>query len=310
MTAAPAPPAAPPDAIVRDAVVRELGTAPSKISRTGGGLSSQTFNVEASGGRYVVRIGNQPGKRAGFERERRATERARAAGIPTQHIVAVGDESGWAYSIALAVAGEPGHTHPHRDGVLDGLARLAVRVHGIGTVGHGEDYRWAGESGAGLRTWPDFLHDDIDADARLQRLRERDVLSQHQHETLAATLARISAWRDAPVLQHGDLRLKNVLADRDGNVCALLDWETSLSAIGTAWDLSIALHDLSIDDKQRFLTSYGMPDAAIRDAAPVWRLFNVLNYAPKLDELIAADDRAGIERLRTRVSGALDLYPM
>lgn len=66
---------------------------------------------------------------------------------------------------------------------------------------------------------------------------------------------------------HGDLRMKNVLVDQDGGICAILDWEKCMSIVAPHWELALALHDLSIDEKQAFLAGYGLSPEGAGDRA-------------------------------------------
>lgn len=44
------------------------------------------------------------------------------------------------------------------------------------------------------------------------------MISASQLKTLTKTLTTVRQWREAPVLNHSDLRLKNVIVDADGLV--------------------------------------------------------------------------------------------
>ena len=50
--------------------------------------------------------------------------------------------------------------------------------------------------------------------------------------------------------------MKNVIVNEAGEIKAILDWEDCSSNCAPYWDFSIALHDLSIDGKQKFLEGY------------------------------------------------------
>ena len=84
---------------------------------------------------------------------------------------------------------------------------------------------------------------------------------------LMQQLKMMRQWKQKPCLHHGDLRLKNVMADQKGRITAIIDWENCISAIGPGWDTSIALHDLSIDAQWRYLEGYGMTENAIRNVS-------------------------------------------
>ena len=297
--------------VVRAVVARHFG-APTSMAPLSGGLTNRAFDVETADAQIVVRLGDQPGKLAGFERERWAADRARTAGVPTQSIVALGKEGQWAYTIAERLPGESAVDHPERLRILEELGRLAQVVHTIRTDGFGDRFALGEDASEptppAAASWSAFLRDDLQAESRLVRLLELGMISDRQADSLRRTLAEVEAWEGDPVLNHGDLRLKNVVVDSEGRILGVIDWESATSVLGPHWDLSIALHDLSIDAKQAFLTGYGMPDDEVRRAAAVWRLFNLLNYVPTVDELLEKDDTEEVERIRTRLSGALDLY--
>lgn len=296
------------EALAGAVVACHVGATPTRVAPLSGGLTNHVFAVDTARGAFIVRLGDRPETLAAFERERRAVERAGAAGVPTQQIVALGREGAWAYTLAHRLRGAPAMDHPERLRVVEALGHWAAVVHTIGTAGYGRDFRWFGEAAPTGSSWTGFLHDELGAERRLWRLRAHGLISEGQQDALEATLADVAGWRDAPVLNHGDLRLKNVVVDPDGAIVGVIDWDTCVSSIGPHWDLSLALHDLSIDAKAAFLAGYGLPEDAVRQAAPVWRLFNVLNYVPELERLLATEDVTAVDRMRTRLSGALDLY--
>ena len=293
-------------------VARHAGSEPARVAPQGGGLSSHAFEASTEHDRYIVRLGQESDKLQGFERERRAVERARAAGIPVQDIIGLGLERTWAYTIAHRLPGVPATDHPARTRVLEELGRIAAIIHTIPTAGYGPQFSWVGRSEDGetnvTSSWSAYLHEELHAHHRLGVLHANGMLTDRQHDALRSTLHDVARWTDAPVLNHGDLRLKNVMVDHEARIVGVIDWEVAVSSIGPHWDISLALHDLGVDAKQSFLEGYGMPEADVRAGAPVWRLFNTLNYAPLLEAMLAQRDNAAVDRLRTRLLGALDLY--
>ena len=114
--------------------------------------------------------------------------------------------------------------------------------------------------------------------------------------------------RIRPSLNHGDLRLKNVIADEDGKIRAIIDWEKATSNIAPYWELSAALHDPGIDDQERFIEGYGLKPKRVLEIAPYVKAFNLLNYTDDINRALEAKDKRAIAGLRLRFSGALDLY--
>jgi hygromycin-B 4-O-kinase len=112
------------------------------------------------------------------------------------------------------------------------------------------------------------------------------------------------------VLNHGDLRLKNVLVTGEGKITAIIDWENCVSSVAPYWDLALALHDLSVDAKEELLAGYGLSERDYRTAAPVIKALNLLHYAPPVERAAQAGDARQLEQYRTRLGGALDLYSL
>jgi hygromycin-B 4-O-kinase len=115
-----------------------------------------------------------------------------------------------------------------------------------------------------------------------------------------------AASRSRPVLNHSDLRLKNVIADDDGKIKALIDWEGCTSNVAPAWELSLALHDLGPDETQYFLEGYGIKAKKLEESMPLIRAFNITNYATAAEQV--SKDKKLLEHYRLRLNGMLDLY--
>jgi hygromycin-B 4-O-kinase len=118
------------------------------------------------------------------------------------------------------------------------------------------------------------------------------------------------AQRLKPFLNHGDLRLKNVMVDDDGEIAAVIDWEDCLSTIGPQWEFSISLHDLSIDEKHVFIDGYGLGSEEMPPMASLIRTFNIVNYSNAIERAVEVRDNKTLAELKLRLSGALDLYSL
>jgi aminoglycoside phosphotransferase (APT) family kinase protein len=291
-------------------IEHHFGRPPSKL-RASGGKTNFVFVAEHGRQALVVRIGRTPDRVNAYLKEQWATTRAREAGIPTARILEVGNQVVDApYMILEKVAGVPALHHPRRLDVLAELGRYAKKIHSIATHGFGDTFDWSRNELSRNATWRQFLERELDVPQRIDTLRRAGVITSGKAEALRKTFAAIARWRRSGVLNHGDLRLKNVLVDEAGGITALIDWETCCSIAGPQWDLSIALHDLSIDAKESFLQGYGLDPRLVRRMTPALRAFNLVNYAPRVRALHPRRDRAELERLRTRLSAALDLYAL
>ena len=155
-----------------------------------------------------------------------------------------------------------------------------------------------------------FLKGELQAENRISILQKHKMLPDKVMRKIQQLLKDISNWNNKPCLQHGDLRLKNVMVDKKGNIMAIIDWEISISSISYFWDLSIALHDLSIDKQGYFLEGYGITGKQTVEIAPTLKLFNILNYAPVIDQIWNEKQKGKLEHYKARLQGALDMFSL
>lgn len=294
----------------RAVVEHHFGSAPRRLTQLAGGITNEVYRADHPEGAFVVRLSDDPVKINEYLKEQWAIGRAREAGVPVPDVLEVGNRIGRPYMIARVAAGRPATDHPQRLAIIEELGRIAARIHTVKTNGFGETFDWSQNLLSRAEGWADYLRGHLRAEERIELLVRHDLIGQAKAKALHAELARITKWTDQPSLNHGDLRLKNLLVDEDGQVTALIDWEFCLSAVAPHWDLSLALHDLSVDGKQALLAGYGMDEEAVRAAGRSWVALNILNYAPFVEQAVAQGDEARLESYRTRLSGALDLYSL
>ncbi len=286
-----------------------LGPGAARPKPLGGGLTNFVFEARRGRETFVLRLGGAPGKIKDYLKEQWAMARARESGIPVPEVLEVGTEPiGVPYMVSRKVAGTEATHHPQRFSILRQMGRFARQLHEVETSGFGATFDWSENRLSRKESWAEYLAREFRGPERLAILDRHGMLAKPALKALRATLDEIARWDPQPVLNHGDLRLKNVVAEADGEVCALLDWEMSTSNVAPYWELSIALHDLSVDAKEELLAGYGMTPREMSDAAPALRAFNVLNYAHVVEAAAEEADTAKLERLRARLHGALDLY--
>ena len=95
---------------------------------------------------------------------------------------------------------------------------------------------------------------------------------------------------------------------KQGEIKAILDWEDCSSNCAPYWDFSIALHDLSIDGKQKFLEGYELDVEEFSRKAYALTAFNIINYIPALQRIIAKKDKNRLAFYKLRLNGAMDLF--
>lgn len=274
------------------------------------GLTNSVFEVSASGKNYIVRIGESPSKLQDFHKEQWVTRKARASGVPVAAILTVGHKIiSHPYMIQRAVAGDIALNHPRANDILRSLGQYAAKLHRIPTRGFGKNFDWSDDDHAKNKRWKDFLFTEIKIQERLAWLTKHNMLGAGQLKRLDIGVKKIMAMKSVEThLAHGDLRLKNVIVDKKGRIRAILDWEASLSTAAPLWDLAIALHDLSIDQKEAFLRGYGMAPQAFQKISPHIKVLNTLLYTDALAALERENKTELLNFYRLRLNGYLDVY--
>ena len=286
-----------------------LGSKPKRVVARGGGLTNFVFEVNHTKGDFIVRLSTSPEKVKHYLKEQWAIAQANKVGVPTAEVLEVGVEAvGVPHMVLRKVMGQEATHHPERFTVLREMGRLTALIHSISTSGFGHSFDWSSNQLSRNDTWKEYLHGELKVGPRVDLLDKHKMLDTAQIGRLRSIVHEIERWKPTPVLNHGDMRLKNVVVDDRGTITAVIDWEFCTSNVAPYWDLSVALHDLSVDAKQEFLVGYGLRDSKVREMAPIMKAINIINYAPFVERAAEEQDRAKLEQYRTRLAGALDLY--
>lgn len=297
---------------VRTIVARLLGGRPRRIVHRASGLSNLVFEVAHPDGEFVVRISPTPDKLATFAKERWAMTRARAVGVPVPEVLEVDDAlAPQPYMVARKARGREASTHPDRTAIVREMGRCTAQIHSIGLRGFGRSFDGAHRRLACCTSWQQYLDEELRVPERLALFERHRLLGAGQCRRLREVLDAIGDLAGVHcALNHGDMRAKNVLVDERGAITAVLDWEDCCAAPAPVWDLAIALHDLSIDDKHTFLDGYGLSARRCAELATAIKALNVVNYAEQIALLVRSRNQRALQQYRLRLSGALDLYSL
>jgi aminoglycoside phosphotransferase (APT) family kinase protein len=296
-------------AMARRIIEHHFDRKPRRVVHQASGLSNFVFMVYHDEGDFIVRLSPEPAKIQAYIKEQWAMGVTREAGVPTPEILEVGNTVvPIPYMVSRRVVGREAHWHPNRLQILREMGRYAALINAIPTSGFGSTFDWSSNQLSRQETWKEFLHKELNLEERMQTLARHKMLPPKHLKQLRSILEGAARGHPKPSLNHGDIRLKNVIVTEDGQITSMIDWEDCTSNVSPHWELSIALHDLSVDEKQEFLAGYGIEKKKAIEIAPLMKAFNVINYAPEIDRLAAVKDDARMEQYRTRLSGALDLY--
>ena len=292
-------------------MVHHFGKAGTGFEFKPAGHTNYVFESTIGRKSYIIRLAPTRDKLHGFLKEQWVVQKVREAGVPVAEILEVGSEViPVPYMLQEKVKGAEAVDHPLRGDILCELGKLAKQIHSIPTEGFGNNFDWSHNKLSKQSSWNDYLEKELQVSERIKFLYHQNILPKKKVDKLAAHFKKISKWKLAPALNHCDLRLKNVIVDKKGKIQAVIDWENSSSNMAPYWDFSIALHDLSIDNKQRFLEGYELDFAAFEKMAYALTAFNLVNYIPSLQRMIERKEVQQLEFYKLRINGELDLFSL
>lgn len=296
--------------LARTIVDRHFGKPASRIVYKSSGRTNYVFAVNHVEGQFVVRISPDLERITAFQKERWASQKAREAGVPTPEVIEVSNDAiSEPYMITRRVTGSEATQHPKRSSIVHEMGEYAAIINSIHTSGYGSDFDWTSK-GKKNKTWADYVEDEFELEKRLQFLGKHKLLGSETLKALSHIIEGARTRRHQTSLNHSDLRLKNVIVDDGGDIVAIVDWEDCLSTIAPEWEVSIALHDLTIDEKQAFIQGYGLSNEEIEEMAPLIKAFNVLNYCRTIQAAMDAEDEKSLDAIKLRLNGSLDLYSL
>ena len=296
--------------MAREVIAHHFGNKkPRRIAHKTSGLSNFVFEVRHAEGDFIVRISPDPSRINSFIKEQWAQNKAREIGVPIPEILEVGSHViNLPFMISRVVEGNNALTHRNRLQIVREMGHYAALINSIETIGFGSTFDWSSNLLSHNKTWQEFLENELRFEDRLKTLEKHKMLTAAEVKKLRKILTDCGKQKIKPALTHGDIRLKNVMVSAEGRITAFLDWENCTSNLAPAWEWSIALHDLSIDEKQLFLEGYGIKEKKIAELMPVVKAINLINYAPEIERLAGEKDTAHLEALRTRLGGVLEMY--
>ena len=289
-------------------VEHHFGAPASRIVYKPSGRTNYVFVVNHVEGQFVIRISPEPEKVNAFRKELWASQKAREVGVPSPEVIAVGIAAA-PYMITRRVTGSEASHHPKRDRIIHSMGSYAAMINSIQTDGFGSNFDWTTDEPS-IDSWQDYLANEFGLEKRLQVFSSNNILPESEIQQISQIIAGVEVTGRNPSLNHTDLRLKNVIVDEGGDIAAIVDWEECLSTISPQWELSIALHDLSIDEKQIFLEGYSLSSDQIEAMTPLIKAFNLLNYSTIIELALEKNDDKSLADLRLRLKGCLDLYSL
>ena len=280
-----------------------------KITPITGGLTNIVFEAILANNHYIVRIAKTKSKFYDFLKEQWAVKCVKKSRIPVADIIKVGrDEKGTPYMLQEKVSGIEGPLYAHPLEIIEQMGKLTARINSICTTGFGNGFNWKSNKNHQKSDWKTYLMDELRIKEKIAILKNNKIVTPGNLKKLTATVNKVLEWKKEPALNHGDMRIKNVIVNTKGKIVAVLDWENCTSNMAPYWDLSIALHDLNIDEKEAFVKGYGLSPGEYLKIHDVIKMFNAIHYAHVIEELGMKKDKQALEQYRLRLNGYYDLF--
>lgn len=300
-----------PNSAAADVMEHHFGKRPPRVHRLAGGLTNHVFEARIGRDDFVVRISDDPAKLQTFIKEQWAVRKARRAKVPTPEILEVGNTViNKPYMISTKVEGIDATRWPHRLDTAREMGRYAAKINSIHTRGYGMVFDWSRNTLSKNKSFAQFLDEELKIEDRLQILSRKNMMRPDDLKKLRQKVSELRRWKGKPALTHGDIRFKNVVLDEAGKIRAFLDWENCSSNLSPHWELSIALHDLCIDEKEAFLQGYGLSPKQYSRIAGAIKTLNIINYAPAIEEALRLKNQPRLDELRARLQGAFDIHSL
>ena len=297
------------EAMVKQIMKHHFGSMPKKIHFMPAGHTNYVFEATHSNVEYIVRIAAVSGKLSDFIKEQWAVEHAREEGVPVAEILEVGNEViGLPYMLQRKLKGQEAVDHPDRLKILSDLGKYARIINSIPTSSYGNAFDWSRNRLSKSETWKEYLTNEFCYKDRIALLDKYNMMDAKDLRKLSTIMSKFEKLKTPPSLNHGDIRLKNAVVDEKGKILAIIDWENCTSNMAPYWDLSIALHDLSIDGKQQFLEGYGIKPKDFMEMSPYIKALNILHYTAAIDRIGKRRDATRLEFYRLRLKGQFDLF--
>ena len=287
-----------------------FGTPARRIVYRSSGLTNYVFAINHVEGQFVIRISPDSDRIEAFRKEWWVTQQARKAGVPSPEVLAVGNDIGpEPYMISRRVTGIEATYHAKRPRIIHEMGRYAAIINSINTKGFGSNFDW-NDHAPKIPTWDEYLDQEFQLPQRLEFFAMHQILSETKLNNLSRIIDETRSGDISPSLNHSDLRLKNLIVDDDGAITAIIDWDECLSTVAPQWELSIALHDLGIDEKQAFIEGYGLRPEQLEQMMPLIKVFNILNYQAAFASAIEQNDQKKFSETKLRLNGTLDLFSL
>lgn len=298
-----------------DIVEKELGESIdlSRVVPVTTGLTNFVYRARArSGQEFIVRLNtsdNQDYRYRMYQRSSFVTSKLLANELKVNRVLSTGTIP-FAYSFEECSPGQSADrlaSSDARRAVFFEVGQVMRRVNCLKDSGFGQDFDYAYDSSPTLGSVRKFLQ-FVRTQLSSPILQESELLSVEQAEELLYDFQALYNGQYSVGYVHGDLRLENVLANDEGLLSAIVDWDLVRLDLTPLADFAQALSTASIPEqelsypqngaeRQALLDGYQIDYDVLRKDVDTFRLgralltsVSFLQYRPEHPSTVKAED--------------------
>lgn len=229
---------------------------------TGHGSVNQVFIVTTDTEKLVIRLNNDRGFDE-FIKEKWCIEKASAKGVPSPHVMVVGETGSHSYMVLSFLEGVIGSQGKiDRIAVWEEIGKYTKLIHNIPVSGFGLGSSELIEShpNTSLNKWKKFVTYNIESLTPEDKLIALGALNKEQSQKVKKLFEELIQKPFHFGLNHGDISLKNVMVS-NGNKVSVFDWGSAEAEIVPHHDIGVILEDSlqsNSPDFKVFLKGYGL----------------------------------------------------
>jgi aminoglycoside phosphotransferase len=248
---------------------RHLRPGASAAILLGEGSNNWVYRLDQEGDAIVIKIGKPHRSQvtaSELAKELWCAAAARAAGVQTPEILAVGEFEGRPYQVQSSAPGRQPNPDEHA-AMWEAMGRWARAIHAVPVTGWGLEL--IGE-GAFAGDWAAHVAYNIEALAPDDPLLALGVLDRATSIDLKRRFKRLAHTPFTFGLSHGDLAMPNVLVDDDASgALALIDWGCAGAFPVPHYDINemIRYERVTSAEIDIFRSGYGLSDDAFSEMA-------------------------------------------
>lgn len=207
----------------------------------------------------ILRMNKTPNYLSKYENEAWAMKEAKKKGIPVPDVIKLGKYKNYAYTIHSKVPGNSAENYTgNKSNIWKQVGQYTKLINSIETKGIGERAEHNFEDKDSSIKWKDYIVEKLNEILPAVNLIEKGLSSEDQLNKAISRLQELKNWKFTPNLSHGNLEMKNIIIDEEGNITGIIDWGETASHRSPHYDIAMSFYWISEEEQNAFLEGYGL----------------------------------------------------